>query len=282
MGSQHRDPLSDSETNGRKRVCKACDRCRLKKSKCDGSSPCNRCQTDNQVCVFGERKKSHDKVYPKGYVEMLEQQQEKLVNATRDLYIRAVKGETWPGAPLQTTTKGYPLTHDILERLGLLKLGPQDEGGFEEDTERLRQNMMRTIKQEENQYPTPTTVQSDFSPAESPIYDLTPNSFDAMPRTPFQPTPPISPEEQGSMMFSGNGLGICTSMGMENTSIRPCSAWIPSASSYDDEVDFLDYHPLPATYTNLDVSQNRSNPTLTQPLYYTDDNSMSDMGLTGY
>lgn len=266
---------------------------------------------------------------------MLEQQQEKLVNATRDLYIRAVKGETWPGAPLQATTKGYPLTHDILERLGLLKLGPQDEGAFEEDTERLRQNMIRTIKQEENQYPTPTTVQSDFSPAESPIYDMTPNSFDAMPRTPFQPTPPISPEEQGSMMFPANGLGICTSMGMENTSIRPCSAWIPSASryvrnlvplvcivlrtkralskardgistciilrlsllstqdldaganfpfrySYDDEVDFLNYHPLPTTYTNLGVSHDRANPTLLQASYYTDDNSMSDIGLTGY
>ncbi len=66
----------------RKRVCKACDRCRLKKSKvgvmlrsacyqanraqCDGASPCSRCKADNAICVFGERKKSHDKVYPKG------------------------------------------------------------------------------------------------------------------------------------------------------------------------------------------------------------------------
>lgn len=52
----------------RKRVCKACDRCRLKKSKCDGSSPCSRCKSDNAICVFGERKKSHDKIYPKGCV----------------------------------------------------------------------------------------------------------------------------------------------------------------------------------------------------------------------
>lgn len=37
----------------RKRVCKACDRCRLKKSKCDGASPCSRCTADNAICVFG-------------------------------------------------------------------------------------------------------------------------------------------------------------------------------------------------------------------------------------
>lgn len=35
-------------------------------SQCDGSSPCSRCKADNAICVFGERKKSHDKVYPKG------------------------------------------------------------------------------------------------------------------------------------------------------------------------------------------------------------------------
>jgi len=78
-------PMEDQspiDNNVRKRVCKACDRCRLKKSKvrrgthscnafanilqCDGASPCGRCKVDNAICVFGERKKSHDKVYPKG------------------------------------------------------------------------------------------------------------------------------------------------------------------------------------------------------------------------
>lgn len=86
MTAKSMSPTSDGESTARKRVCKACDRCRLKKSKvlrrppataaldadgrrqCDGSSPCGRCRSDNAICVFGERKKTHDKVYPKGFV----------------------------------------------------------------------------------------------------------------------------------------------------------------------------------------------------------------------
>jgi hypothetical protein len=36
-----------------KRVRKACDRCRLRKVRCDGSNPCVRCRADNANCVFG-------------------------------------------------------------------------------------------------------------------------------------------------------------------------------------------------------------------------------------
>jgi hypothetical protein len=120
MSSPHHSSSMSSESeNARKRVCKACDRCRLKKSKCDGSSPCSRCKADNAICVFGERKKSHDKVYPKGYVEMLEQQQSQLVTGLQVLYRRLQAGEGWPGLPLDSHG-GQPLTHDILERLDLL------------------------------------------------------------------------------------------------------------------------------------------------------------------
>jgi hypothetical protein len=84
MSKPQRTASISVENDIRKRVCKACDRCRLKKSKawlytsarvlqlhidsvqCDGTSPCSRCRGNNAICVFGVRKISHDKVYPKG------------------------------------------------------------------------------------------------------------------------------------------------------------------------------------------------------------------------
>ncbi|KAF2220010.1 hypothetical protein BDZ85DRAFT_37912 [Elsinoe ampelina] len=133
--SQHADNL-------RKRVGKACDRCRLKKSKCDGTSPCSRCRADNAICVFGERKKAHDKVYPKGYVEMLEQQQSQLVAGLQETYRRLLAANLWPGSALDER-EGHPLTHDILSALGIIH--HKSDGSldmFEEDPEKLQQRLV--------------------------------------------------------------------------------------------------------------------------------------------
>ncbi|EMD00052.1 hypothetical protein BAUCODRAFT_51110, partial [Baudoinia panamericana UAMH 10762] len=134
----------DSADGIRKRVCKACDRCRLKKSKCDGSSPCSRCRVDNAICVFGERKKSHDKVYPKGYVEMLEQQQSQLVSGLQEMYRRLVTARAWSGAPL-SESNGHPLTHEILAALNLLETRQDGSGElevFEEDCQKLQRQLL--------------------------------------------------------------------------------------------------------------------------------------------
>lgn len=56
----------------KKRVGKACDSCRIKKTKCDGKKPCSRCIMDNKICVFTDKKKGKEKPHPSGYVELLE------------------------------------------------------------------------------------------------------------------------------------------------------------------------------------------------------------------
>ncbi|KXL41965.1 hypothetical protein M433DRAFT_72405 [Acidomyces richmondensis BFW] len=146
MASPHplRTGSQDSTDGIRKRVCKACDRCRLKKSKCDGAHPCSRCKADNAICVFGERKKSHDKIYPKGYVEMLEQQQSQLVSALQEMYRRLRRANAWDGPQLSEAT-GHPLTHDILAALNLLE--PKNDGSgdvevFEEDCQKLQSRLL--------------------------------------------------------------------------------------------------------------------------------------------
>ncbi|KAK7540688.1 uncharacterized protein J3D65DRAFT_548914 [Phyllosticta citribraziliensis] len=193
MLTPDRSPSMDSptENNIRKRVCKACDRCRLKKSKCDGSSPCGRCKADNAICVFGERKKSHDKVYPKGYVEMLEQQQNQLVAGLRELYRRLQTGEGWPGLPLSDQQGGHPLTHDILERLDLLQ--PKDGNGqyepFEEDFARME----KRLRDEEETLPAPPSKRRGSIGSESDHGHISTPSSNGTPPTPprshFDPFP---------------------------------------------------------------------------------------------
>ena len=58
----------DSTEGNRRRVGQACERCRMKKSRCNGSQPCTRCKADNTICIFGKKKKAHVKNYPKGFV----------------------------------------------------------------------------------------------------------------------------------------------------------------------------------------------------------------------
>lgn len=179
--SSHRSSAMDSPTdNIRKRVCKACDRCRLKKSKVcpkleyahDVDIVLTLCsvmalahavdakQTMQFACL-ARGKKPKTRCIPKGklscsvpnshgidigsYVEMLEQQQGQLVAGLRELYTRLRNSQGWPGAPLREAQGGHPLTHDILERLDLLHPNSDSNNnyeGFEEDCSRMQQRLL--------------------------------------------------------------------------------------------------------------------------------------------
>ncbi|RCK63398.1 Regulatory protein CAT8 [Candida viswanathii] len=53
------------------RVAQACDRCRAKKTKCDGKNPCSTCQSVGLECIVSDRLTR--KSYPKAYTETLEE-----------------------------------------------------------------------------------------------------------------------------------------------------------------------------------------------------------------
>lgn len=78
-------------------------------------------------------------------MEMLEQQQSQLVSGLRELYKRLQTGESWPGKPLKESHGGFPLTHDILNRLSLLHSGDSSmtHEGFEDDLDVLQQRCIR-------------------------------------------------------------------------------------------------------------------------------------------
>lgn len=61
----------DSKAPRRKRVSRACDRCRSKKDKCDGIRPtCSACQASGQTCSYDPNAKKRG--LPEGYVRGLE------------------------------------------------------------------------------------------------------------------------------------------------------------------------------------------------------------------
>ncbi|KAI9369593.1 hypothetical protein BJX61DRAFT_536312 [Aspergillus egyptiacus] len=122
----------------RKHVLKACDRCRVKKTKCDGKQPCNRCSSYNHPCLFRERKATPTKVYSRGFVEMLESHHSLVVKALQRLYRLCANKEGFPGEPLVEASDGYPLTHAILDRLGLIKQAEDNSEELEGDSEDIQ------------------------------------------------------------------------------------------------------------------------------------------------
>jgi len=136
---------------------------------------------------------------------MLEQQQHQLVAGLRKLYSMAQNGESWPGGPLATAQSGYPLTHDILERLDVLHIpsenGQQHYEGFEEDCNRMQQKLLRKGTKPTNRRGS-TSSNSDHSHTSSPssISEAPmPRALKCVPSGPFAlhnapPTPPaLSP-----------------------------------------------------------------------------------------
>lgn len=98
----------------KKRVGKACDLCRIKKTKCDGKKPCLRCIADNKLCAFTEKKKPKEKAHPTGYIELLETRIDLL---TRSLLKVVTMAE--PHLPfLQQIVEKAKLEHEGMSPLG--------------------------------------------------------------------------------------------------------------------------------------------------------------------
>ncbi|KAH7317844.1 hypothetical protein BKA65DRAFT_109063 [Rhexocercosporidium sp. MPI-PUGE-AT-0058] len=115
-----------------KRVWKACERCRMKKTKCDGESPCKRCKDDGLVCTAGSRKKTEFKQLPRGYAEVLENTQYALIATVQKLYTMVRNGEQWDLGEPELNDRGQPVIHDIASKLGCIRASPDLPYAFPE------------------------------------------------------------------------------------------------------------------------------------------------------
>ncbi|KAH8802664.1 N-terminal fungal transcription regulatory domain-containing protein [Xylogone sp. PMI_703] len=118
-----------------KRVWKACERCRMKKTKCDGESPCKRCKDDGLVCTAGSRKKTEFKQLPRGYAEVLENTQYALIATVQKLYTMVRNNEPWELGDPELNDRGQPVIHDIASKLGCIRPSPDLPYAFPEGAE---------------------------------------------------------------------------------------------------------------------------------------------------
>ncbi|ODQ77973.1 hypothetical protein BABINDRAFT_91033 [Babjeviella inositovora NRRL Y-12698] len=72
--------------SGAVRISQACDRCRIKKIKCDGSLPCNNCAKGGFNCSISD--KLTRRSFPKGYTENLERNIKALETENNDLLLK--------------------------------------------------------------------------------------------------------------------------------------------------------------------------------------------------
>ncbi|KAK4225104.1 hypothetical protein QBC38DRAFT_272304 [Podospora fimiseda] len=140
----HESPSQNGEPHNNrssKRVWKACERCRMKKTKCDGEFPCKRCRDDGLVCTAGLRKKTEYKQLPRGYAEVLENTQFALIATVHKLYNMVRNNQPWEFGEPDINEKGQPVIHNIAAKLGCIRpqgdvdlpvssFFPEDEAGL--------------------------------------------------------------------------------------------------------------------------------------------------------
>ncbi|QRG36142.1 hypothetical protein FDK38_000473 [Candidozyma auris] len=91
-----------STKNGLLRVSQACDRCRMKKIKCDGATPCNKCSAIGFECTTSD--KLSRRAFPKGYTVNLENRVKELeeeVNKLRSKLGQQGQGDLGQGQEQQ-------------------------------------------------------------------------------------------------------------------------------------------------------------------------------------
>ena len=111
------------------------------------------------------------------FVEMLESHHSLVVKALQKLYKHCINKEGFPGEPLAEAADGHPLTHAILDRLGLIK---QAEEGGDEPGEDIAESLeyLRHL-------PAATDCSETADPSPEPVSPTNPSSTNL--------EPPLSP-----------------------------------------------------------------------------------------
>ena len=168
---------------------------------------------------------------------MLEHQQHQLVNGLQEMYKRAVSGQTWEGPSLDDSSNGRPLTHDILNSLGVLQQHEAQGrcGSFDEDPDTMQRRLAgddADVADRRRSFES----EGDTDSLETPLPDagmgrpILTNPFAAS----QLPTPPVySPASSQSTVYHPQPTRTWPSK-QKTSAIRPLSLQIqPSYAKWD-------------------------------------------------
>jgi hypothetical protein len=215
---------------------------------------------------------------------MLEQQQSQLVSGLRDMYKKLQAGESWPGRPLKESHGGFPLTHDILERLNVLHSNDSaiKHEAFEDDLALLQercmrangiaQNVRRRRAMSEESEPGLTSSASSSHGMSSPAQSI------AFPDAFSQHNTPVTPSMDGDFYrpYTGKSqLAMPTTSQSSNFHPTPAAllqhAWAGQQYPLDQsmDVDIYSYNPSmgcdPQLFSNPNVFPTQDPMTMNWP-----------------
>ncbi|EXJ75558.1 uncharacterized protein A1O5_00064 [Cladophialophora psammophila CBS 110553] len=104
-------PGSGEPARSRVRIGRACDRCKIKKSKCDGNTPCSACIAAESTCEYSARRRREARDWYLGMQDVIDE-------ALQRLYWACREGRGFPGV-IPDESGGRVSTDAILQGLGL-------------------------------------------------------------------------------------------------------------------------------------------------------------------
>lgn len=187
---------------------------------------------------------------------MLEQQQIQLVNGLHELYKRATAGQGWDGPLLSDGGNGRPLTHDILDSLGVLQHENTNScGNLEDDLDIMQHRLTRDGSD--------SVKRQGSSDSENERSSVRTSFFEVTPQQPFAkgtfttsqlPTPPLAQAPFTMPIWNGVSGSKASQVRPQSIEVHPgCSAgqvnmstiaidqqsWLDSPITYDEDADLM-------------------------------------------
>ncbi|KAI5806329.1 hypothetical protein EDC01DRAFT_626411 [Geopyxis carbonaria] len=164
-----------SKDSPRKRVARACDRCRLKKGKCDGKEQCAKCVSADVMCIYTDRKPPQHKLISPAIAEALQSENLTLKKASiiifrqlmeaRNGEMPKIEGVDWDSEKVASGKSGRALNYIISQEARVdNRITNEEIANYDSDTQMLDSNSRQRPDSPGSRQSSPQSTVGDNSP----------------------------------------------------------------------------------------------------------------------